>query len=216
MEENTQVAFWKGEFGEKYSSRNTFDYKSWNQWYLDNYGKDKEAMNLDFLSEMNKESKVLEVGSNVGQQLYCLKQGGFQNLFGVELQPNAVAECRQRFSDLNVLVGSGFDLPFKDEYFDMVYTSGVLIHIAPENLPKIMSEVVRCSKEYIWGFEYFSEEVTEIPYRGNTNVLWKANHCQMYLDQFPNLTLVKKQDYPYISKEHMGNIDQMFLLRKNG
>jgi len=74
-----------------------------------------------------------------------------------------------------------------------------------------MAEIYRVSKKYIWGFEYFSDGYQEIEYRGNKNVLWKANFAQIYLDNFPDLELVKTEKYKYLED---GNIDLMFLLRK--
>lgn len=209
-----QVKFWEGEFGAEYSKRNSYNYESWNNWYVNNFGIAKETINAEFLNTLDKDVKILEMGCNVGQQLYCLQKMGFTNLFGVELQSKAAETAKKQFDNLNIVVGSGFDLPFKDNFFDVVFTNGVLIHIAPENLKNIMSEMIRCTKTFIWGFEYFSEEVQEIPYRGNNNVLWKANYAQMLMNLSPQLEAVKIKDFPYISKEHIGNTDRMYLLQK--
>jgi SAM-dependent methyltransferase len=35
------------------------------------------------------------------------------------------------------------ELPFRDAWFDLVFTVGLLIHIPEESLPLVMSEVVR-------------------------------------------------------------------------
>ncbi|MDO8583640.1 MAG: methyltransferase domain-containing protein, partial [bacterium] len=102
-------------------------------------------------------------------------------------------------------------LPFRDNYFDVVYTSGVLIHIAPEDLPKVMAEMYRVSRRFIWGFEYFASTPTSIPYHGRTDLLWKRNFADAYLQQFPDLRLVKEQQYPMIGSE---NVSQMFLYTK--
>ena len=93
----------------------------------------------------------------------------------------------------------------------MVFTSGVLIHISPTNVPEALREIYRASQKYIWGFEYWAKEPTEIPYRGHRNLLWKANYAQMYVDLFGDLELIKEEKLKYISNE---NIDSMFLLKK--
>ncbi len=87
-----------------------------------------------------------------------------------------------------------------------------MIHISPADLPKIMSEMYRCSTKYIWGFEYFAENTTEINYRGNSNYLWKADYAALFIKQFPDLKLVKKEMYPYV--ENPSNVDYMYLLEK--
>ncbi len=74
-----------------------------------------------------------------------------------------------------------------------------------------MSEVYKCSKRYIWGFEYFAEKYTEVEYRGENNLLWKSNFSQMYIDFFHDLILIKEKKFPYIKNN---NVDQMFLLEK--
>lgn len=139
---------------------------------------------------------------------------GFKNLYGIELQYYAAEKARKLQTNINIIQGSGFDIPFKDNFFDLVFTSGVLIHIAPENLLAFTKEIVRCSKRYIWGLEYYDEELKEVSYRGNYGYLWKMDYAQFYLDNFPNLRLVKKRLYPYRSEHERGNVDCMFLLEK--
>jgi pseudaminic acid biosynthesis-associated methylase len=90
----------------------------------------------------------------------------------------------------------------------------VLIHIAPADLPRIMGEMVRTSRRYIMGFEYYAPETTAINYRGNEGFLWKANFAQLFLDHFPELRLVKQNLYPYINDAERGNQDVVFLLEK--
>ena len=84
---------------------------------------------------------------------------GYMDLWVIEIQKYAVKIARERTNLLNLLNASVFDIPFKDEYFDMVFTSGVLIHINPNDINKAMDEIYRCSKSYIWGFEYFDKKI---------------------------------------------------------
>jgi hypothetical protein len=81
-------------------------------------------------------------------------------------------------------------------------------------LPKIMYEMVRCSKRFISCWEYYAPETTTIDYRGNSDYLWKADYAQLFLDRFSNLRLVKKEIYPYINQAESGNADCMCLLEK--
>ena len=217
MAKTNQEEFWLGEFGQEYTNRNTPETQDeWKKWYLDNWGVSKNDMNDEFIGNLPKDSKILEVGCNSGNQLIALQEGGFTDIYGIELQAFAVEQAKKRTKNINILCGSGFDLPFKDSYFDIVCTNGVLIHISPDDLPKIMSEMYRVSKRYIWGFEYFAEEVTDINYRGNTGFLWKADFAALFMKQFPDLKLVKKQLYPYILEGMQSNSDCMYLLEKQG
>jgi pseudaminic acid biosynthesis-associated methylase len=138
---------------------------------------------------------------------------GYNNLKGIELQHTAVEKAMRICKDISVVQGSAFDLPFDNGQFDMVFTSGVLIHIAPSELDKIMDEMFRVTNKYIWGFEYFSDEHTEVNYRGNMDKLWKGNFMKLFLNRFPELSVVKDLRFKYLNGE---NIDQMYVLEKTG
>ncbi|MDQ3049037.1 MAG: methyltransferase domain-containing protein [Bacteroidota bacterium] len=207
-----QIDFWKSDFGKEYTDRNSHSEKEWDEFYINTWGKTKIEMNSAFLGHLPKESRILEVGCNTGMQLNGLQRMSFENIYGVELQPYAAEEAKKYTKGINIVCGSGFDLPFKDSFFDVVCTNGVLIHISPTDLPKIMAEMYRCSKKYIWGFEYYAENVTEINYRGHSNYLWKADYAALFIKQFPDLKLVKKEMFPYVGNP--SNVDYMYLLEK--
>jgi hypothetical protein len=76
-----------------------------------------------------------------------------------------------------------------------------------------LNEIYRCTKEYIWGFEYYDEKYTEIIYRGKKELLWKANFPQLYLNLFEDVQLIKEKKLKYLNDN---NIDVMFLLKKKG
>jgi pseudaminic acid biosynthesis-associated methylase len=209
-----QMNFWEGDFGKEYTDRNHFTDETWDSFYKKTWGKTKLEMNADFIGHLPKDIKILEVGCNIGIQLNGLQRAGFKNLYGIELQPYAVEEAKKLTKNINIITGSGFDLPFKDNYFDVVCTNGVLIHISPADLPKIMQEMIRCSKKYIWGFEYFAETITPINYRGHENYLWKADYADLFTKESADLKLVKKEFYPYL--DNPANKDYMYLLEKTG
>jgi pseudaminic acid biosynthesis-associated methylase len=207
-----QEKFWKGDFGKEYTDRNSRDPKVWEKFYLDTWGISKTEINKRILEGLPKDIKILEVGSNTGMQLKCLQDMGFKNLYGIELQNYAVEKSKEYTKDINIIQGSGFDIPFKDNYFDLVCTNGVLIHIHPNDYSKIMSEMVRCTNAYIMGFEYYAPEVTEVNYRGNTGFLWKADFAKIFADTFKNLEELKRVFYKYLNDD---NIDFAYLLKKN-
>jgi pseudaminic acid biosynthesis-associated methylase len=209
-----QENFWGGEFGKEYTDRNSRDSADWDKFYVENWGVSKVEMNDRFLNVLSKDASILEVGCNTGMQLTGLQRSGFKNIYGVELQQYAVEKAKEYTNNVNIIQGSGFDIPFKDNFFDVVCTNGVLIHISPDNLPVIMREMVRCSKKYIWGWEYYAEETTSINYRGNTDYLWKADYAALFMEYCPGLKLVKKELFPYVSQAESGNKDCMYLLEK--
>jgi pseudaminic acid biosynthesis-associated methylase len=209
-----QIEFWSGEFGKDYTDRNPQNLEELEQLFFKSYGFKRTEINQEFLGGLDKDIKILEVGCNIGIQLLALQKNGFKNLYGVELQPYAVEKSKEITKNINIIQGSGFDIPFRDNYFDVVYTNGVLIHISPNDLPKIMGEMIRCSKKYIWGFEYYAPELTDINYRGKQGFMWKADYCSLFMKEDSKLKIAKKKIYPYILEAEKGNEDIGYLLEK--
>lgn len=169
-----------------------------------------------FLSGL-KLNNILEVGCNVRNQLLLLQKGFFKNcknLCGIELNRYAVEKSKERIKGkgIEMIQGSAFNIPFKDAYFDLVFTSGVLIHISPKDINEALDEIHRCSRKYIWGLEYFSEEYAKVDYRGHNDLLWKTNFVKLYFDRFQDLKLVKEKKYPYLRDKKL--VDQVFLLKR--
>lgn len=210
---NMQLNNWIEQFGKEYTDRNNLSLEELEKLYKENYGFTRTELNALFLDKIDRSKKILEIGSNIGMQLLCLQKMGFKNLYGIEPQEYAVQLTKDRTININIIKGDAFDVPFKDEFFDIVFTSGVLIHIHKQNIKKAIREIYRCSNKYIWGFEYYADKYTEIPYRGQKNLLWKANFPKIYMDTFPDLKIVEIKFFKYLENN---NIDVMYLLRKNG
>lgn len=207
-----QEKIWGGKFGATYIGRNYLNLSDVKKLYRDLYKMDVVKLNQAFIGQLPRSTKILEVGCNIGMQLALLGKMGFTNLYGVEINQAAVKTCRTINPSINIVQGSALDIPFKDSWFDLVFTAGVLIHISPRNIKQVMTEIYRCTRTYIWGFEYFAKKYTAIRYRSNRNMLWKADFARLYLKQFSDLCLVKEKMVPYVADR---NTDTMFLLKKN-
>jgi pseudaminic acid biosynthesis-associated methylase len=212
MKITEQIKKWSNQFGREYTDRNPIGWEAMNKYYVQNYGVSREAMNKEFLKDLDRDLKILEAGCNIGSQLEILAHMGFQNLFGFDIQEYAIEIAQQRLNNATLKQGSLFEIPFKDKSFDLVYTSGVLIHINPKDLKDAIKEIARCSRRYIWGFEYYSPELKEIHYRGQNDLLWKDDFVARYLECLPGWAVLKKQIYKYTNSD---NEDVMFLLECN-
>ncbi|MSP59284.1 MAG: methyltransferase domain-containing protein [Myxococcales bacterium] len=172
-------ALWGGEFGDAYVDRN------------------REAVNLrgPFWSALLDEfpaKRVLEVGCNLGGNLrWIAEKIPAEEVHGIEINKKALAELRKELP-VNALWGHARELPFRDRWFDLTFTMGVLIHQPPEMLPLVMAEIVRCSRRYVLCGEYFAPAPTEVAYRGETGALFKRDFGGDYLRLFPELTLRKQ------------------------
>lgn len=210
MNDTKQQKFWKSDFGKEYTIRNTYGPAELDKFYTDTYGVSRSTMNDEFLKDLYIKN-VLEVGCNIGNQLQLLKKQGFKNLHGIEIQQDAVDIANSKNPELKIIQGSALKLPYKDNEFDLVFTAGVLIHVSPDDIKKMMKEMHRVTKKFIWGFEYFNKDYTEIDYRKNKGFLWKADFVKIFTKQFLNLKIVKEKKYNYLDND---NTDVMFLLKK--
>src|SRR5437867_12274895 len=109
-----QEEFWLGDFGKQYTDRNTRTDDEWDQFCKSTWGITKPEMNESFIGEMPKDWRILEVGCNYGLQLRGLQRMGFNQLYGIELQSNAVEKAKAVTSGINIVQGSGVGIPFTD------------------------------------------------------------------------------------------------------
>lgn len=178
-----QLAAWKGDFGNDYIGRN--------ETTADNI-RSLTAMWAKMLSGI-RPCNVLEVGANVGLNLRALRNLSSAKLTAVE--PNELARHRLVCDGVaEAFDGDACHLPFEDEAFDLSFTAGVLIHIAPNHLPDACREIVRVSSRYVLCAEYYSAAPREVNYRGNGMMLWTRDFGQLYRDTCPELKL---RDYGF-------------------
>lgn len=207
-----QQTAWAGDMGNRYTDRNPQSVEEFDRLYLKDYDITRTSLNEEFLKDISHDFSILEVGANVGTQLEFLRRMGFVNVQGIEVNEYAVQKSKELYPDVTVRHGSGFALPFEDASFDMVFTSGVLIHISPQDIQKILSEMHRVTRRYLWGFEYYAPTYTEVTYRGSQNLLWKTDFCQLIAETYSDMKVVKDKKYPMTDGK---NVSQMYLLEKH-
>jgi spore coat polysaccharide biosynthesis protein SpsF len=181
-DDTAPIDAWKGEFGDEYLKRNRATEEI--------VGNAARAF-TEILSHVKDRppASILEVGANIGINLRVLAQLTDADLFAVE--PNARAR-EQLVADKVVPQDRLFDavatkLPLDDGAVDLVFTSGVLIHVPPEDLETAYGEIHRVAARYILSIEYFSPRPVSIPYRGHEGLLFKRDFGGMWLDLFPGL-----------------------------
>lgn len=164
---------WRGEFGDAYIDRNSGPNPRgpWWQQFLERYPLER----------------VLEVGCNIGLNLqWIVQKVPPRQVFAIDVNEKALRIVRDRFQ-VNASWGVARELPFRDRWFDLVFTGGVLIHQPEDTLLEVMSEVVRCSRRYVLCLEYFAKETVEVPYRGQSGALIKRDYGRIYAESFPAL-----------------------------
>jgi|SaaInlStandDraft_7_1057024.scaffolds.fasta_scaffold30267_3 pseudaminic acid biosynthesis-associated methylase len=210
-----QTEIWTSQFGSEYTERNRFNNneKEFNKVYIKRYGKTRDEICSDWLKSVPKNSKILEIGTNLGHQLKTLKRVGYSDLYGVEVQPEIVKEVRLNSPEFEILLSNAQNLPFKDNFFDLVFTNNVLIHISPKDINKVVSEICRVSKKWVWGFEYYAPEYTEIEYHGHNDLLWKTDFSSIFTKSCKGLSIIREEKIECL--DEAGNIDQAYLLMQH-
>lgn len=179
------VETWAGAFGDAYTERCAADEvrirrrtRMWARW-------------LDAMGSREARS-ILEVGANLGLNQRALPRLTDAELYAVE--PNATARARIIEDGVlpadRILEGRGEALPFGDASMELVFTSGVLIHVHPDHLGQVADEMHRVSSRFILVSEYFNAEPVELEYRGLSGHLWKRDFAGFFLDRFDDLEVV--------------------------
>lgn len=134
---------------------------------------------------------ILDVGANLGTNLRALWALTGARLLALEPNDKArailVRDGVAVADDVRGGVAQAID--FADDAADLVFTSGVLIHIHPDHLAAAMAEIHRCSARWIVCIEYFSDKQEEIAYRGHAERLFKCDFGGLWLDRFPGLAV---------------------------
>jgi spore coat polysaccharide biosynthesis protein SpsF len=177
---NDQEEFWAGEFGTEYIERNR--------------GSQLLASNLHFFSEAFRQvrnlSSCIEFGANIGMNLRALKLlYPALEVSAIEINAKAANLLKETVEPSNIYNHSILDFEV-NRTWDMALIKGVLIHINPETLPLVYEKVVAASHRYILVAEYYNPSPVAIPYRGNSDRLFKRDFAGEIMDQFDNIELV--------------------------
>lgn len=211
-DDSSQARTWIEEPGKRYTDRNPHSVEDLEDLRTEQYGVTQTELYEAVLGGVDRDSRVLEVGTNVGVQLRCLRRMGFENLYGFDVQEYAISKCREYDPDVHAFVADATSIPVKDEQFDLVFTNGVLLTMPPNVVRDVMAEVVRCSRRYVLGQEFHADEYTRIDSDHEEQLYWKADFCDLYQD-VGDLTLVESRWLEYLEND---NVDRLFLLEKDG
>jgi len=196
-EESDQIQFWRGNEGDDYAKK----YPASEDRVKPRYGMWNRILSAFAQDEVGS---ILEVGANVGTNLVVLKNLTNARLFAQE--PNDNTRSILIKSNIvpaeNALGGMASKIPLEDGSVDLVFTCGVLIHIAPDNLLDAYKEIHRVSGSYVLSIEYFSENPEKIKYKERDGLLFKRDFGGFWIDNFPDLELV---DYGFFWRRATGH-----------
>lgn len=163
------TAFWAGPDGDAYLKRNRVDWRARVPFWRD-------------VLDRTSARSVCEVGTNAGWNLSAIKKCEGQTMaYGCEVNPTAHAQAVKAGLRVALLDGKNYLKKATSEY-DLVFTAGVLIHVAPHDLKGMMQAIVNASADFVLAVEYAADKEEEVEYRGRPEMLWKRPYGQLYID----------------------------------
>ncbi len=94
---------------------------------------------------INKDTLVLDMCCGSGQTTQFLVQSS-QQVTGLDISPLSLERAAQNVPQANYVEANAEDMPFPDQYFDLVHTSVALHEMTSEELQEIITEVYRVLK----------------------------------------------------------------------
>jgi pseudaminic acid biosynthesis-associated methylase len=179
-----QENFWAGEFGLGYMERNQ--------------GEKIVLSNLALFAQILKSApgikSIVELGCNIGLNLKALHRIN-PDFFLCGYEINSVAaEQAKNLGIADIVCSTILDPADGKRTFDLAFTKGVLIHINPDELDKVYANLYMLSRRYIMVCEYYNPVPVTVPYRGNTDRLFKRDFAGEMIDRY-HLRLI---DYGFV------------------
>lgn len=109
----------------------------------------------------DKSVKILDVGCSHGLAVEQLIKMGY-DAYGIDVSNTAINYCRDR-GLTTCMVGSATDIPFEDNFFDIIISTDVLEHLLIEDVEKTVSEFKRVVKGYCLLGIACDKESNEVP-----------------------------------------------------
>lgn len=102
-----------------------------------------------------KEKKILEIGCGPGGNLLEIYKQQPLQLTGCDISNEMLKVCKQNIADSSIeLVKTDGNLPFHQEYFDIVITSSVLQHLTDDRmLEALVMDIGLVAKDDVYIFE---------------------------------------------------------------
>lgn len=205
---NAREEFWAGKFGDDYNRRSPGNDDANLHFF-------RHVLNLDMHrrrpQQPIKPETIVELGCGTGSNLRALRHLlPAADLAGVEINEEAAAQAS---GSAAVYRDSILDWAPPREW-DLAFTKGVLIHIAPEDLPAAYDTLWAASGRYILIAEYYNPVPMEISYRGHAGRLWKRDFAGELMDRF-HLDVL---DYGFTWRRDEAPQDDItwFLFQKRG
>lgn len=168
------------------SSRELYDKRFeevYNQRGSYTFGSAEEGIGYFCRYGIDRTSKILDVGSNVGEFIYGLSNKGWHNVYGVEICETAVRVGKDLYPAIGnrMAVYDGEVMPFDDEEYDVVTMFNVLEHI-PNLETFLRGQIYRILKPGGMLIFQTPNKIIDVFYESikfKSLTRWKKYHCSL-------------------------------------
>ncbi len=127
----------QGNYYDKYGSKNKIVIKLMSNFFN----------SLDECLKSIEFSNVVEAGCGEGKVTNHIYENYKCAIEGFDIGEEAIEKAKREFSNINFDVKSIYDLPYKENQFDLVVCCEVLEHL--DNYDKALKELMRISSKYV-------------------------------------------------------------------
>ncbi len=99
---------------------------TYNKRYVENYLMNIER-ELKSLISTNNYKNILEAGCGTGRWINCLNHDDF-NIYGLDFSLEMLSIPKQKKHDLNIINANAVEIPFKDNFFDLIFCVNAIHH----------------------------------------------------------------------------------------
>ena len=97
---------------------------------------------------------IFEVGFFSGRNLHYINKSFNAKIAGLEVNPKAVGFAREKLNSTELYEMDLHDIDTIADKYDIVFTSGVLIHVPPEHIESAVIKMINRANKYVMHIEH--------------------------------------------------------------
>jgi len=113
---------------------------------------------IDFVKTLRPKN-ILEMGCNYARELKHLQ--GLAKLYGIDISSEKISRAKAYIPDAIFRVADAAKIPYINNRFELVYSTGCFAHTRPERIKSIMDEIYRVSSKYVLLVEYVGSHLSK-------------------------------------------------------
>jgi len=157
----------------------------------------------EFLKSRNFDGQIIDIGSSTGRDVNVFNEQGF-DVVGVDKSEEDIKIAKEKFPELNFVVGDVEELPFDKDSIDASYIINVIHYV---DAKKALQEIFRVLKPGGVCFIHFNIDITDI--EGNNDYHHGIEDILELVSQFE---ILQKNEFERIDESPIRHTHQIMEL----